>query len=81
MLAHGEIVVAAPHGDLARRLAVAVQARAREGADDALQLGEHAVTALVVQAAEMTREKALVVHSVPCSPLLAGGYSPRVFCS
>ena len=74
VLAHGEVVVAAPHGDVARRLAVAVQARAREGADDALQLGEHAVASLVVQAAKVAREKCLVVHLPlsPAAPILVG---------
>jgi hypothetical protein len=67
MLAHGEIVVAAPHGHVARRLAVAVQAGAREGADDPLQLGEHAITAFIVKAAQMPREKCLVVHAVVVS--------------
>jgi len=62
MLAHGEVIVAAPYGHVARRLAVTMQARAREGADDALQLGEHAVTAFVVQTAKMAREKCLVIH-------------------
>jgi hypothetical protein len=42
MLAHGEIVVGAPHGDVAHR-AVLVEAGAREGAGDALQLGEDAI--------------------------------------
>ena len=74
MLAHGEIVVAAPHGDVARLLAFAMQARAREGADDALQLGEHAVAAFVVQTAKMAREKCLVIHFVVVSraPILVG---------
>ena len=67
MLAHGEVVVAAPHRDVTRR-AVVVKARAREGADDALQFGEHAVASLVAQAIEMSGEKSLVVHSVPVSP-------------
>ena len=40
-----------------------MEARAREGADDALQLGEDAVAALVVQTLQMTGEESLVVHS------------------
>ena len=68
MLTHGEVVVAAPHGDVARRLALAMQARAREGADDALQLGEHAVAAFVVQTAKVAREKCLVIHCCRCLP-------------
>ena len=74
MLAHGEIVVAAPHGDVARRLAVAMQAGARKGADDALQLGEDAIAALVVQAAQMAGEECLVVHwlAVSRAPILVG---------
>ena len=64
MLAHGEIVVGAPHGDVARPCRL-VEARAREGAGDALQLGEHAIAALVVQAPQMTGEKCLVIHC-PC---------------
>ncbi len=78
MLAHGEVVVAAPHRDVAG-LAVLVETRAREGADDALQLGEHAVTPFIAQASKMTREKCLVVHSSPlspASPILVG--SPRL---
>src|SRR4029079_18702118 len=67
MLAHRQIVVAAPHGDIAR-LAVLVEARAREGADDALQLGEYAIAPLVAQAIEMAREESLVIHSVPSLP-------------
>ncbi len=67
MLAHGEVVVAAPHGDVAR-LAVLVEARAREGADDALEFDEDSVAALVAQALEMVREKSLVIHSCPLSP-------------
>jgi hypothetical protein len=51
-----------------------MQARAWEGADDALQLGEHAVTALVVQTAKVAREKCLVVHFRVFSraPILVG---------
>jgi hypothetical protein len=70
MLAHGEIVVAAPHRHVARLLAFAMQARAREGADDPLQLGEHAVAAFVVQTAKVAREKCLVIHSVVVSRTL-----------
>ena len=64
MLAHGEIVVAAPDGDVARRLALAVQARARKGADDAFEFGEDAVATLVVQAPEMAVEEGFVVHAL-----------------
>ena len=58
MLAHGEIVVAAPHRDVARLLALAMQARAREGADDALELGEYTVAAFVVQTARWPAKNA-----------------------
>jgi len=67
MLPHGEVVVAAPHGDVARRLAFAMQARAREGADDPLELGEYTVASFVVQTAKVPSEKCLVIH-LPLSP-------------
>ena len=73
MLAHGEIVVGAPDGDVAHR-AVVVEAGAREGAGDALQLGEHAIASFVVQAPQMAGEKCLVVHcpyALP-PPILVG---------
>jgi hypothetical protein len=61
MLAHGEIVVGAPHGDVAHR-AVLVEAGARKGAGNTLQLGEHAIASFVVQAPQMAGEKCLVIH-------------------
>ena len=64
MLAHGEIVVAAPDGDIARGFALAVQARARKGADDAFEFGEDTVATLVAQASEMAVEKGFVVHAL-----------------
>ncbi len=67
MLAHGEIVVGAPDGDVAHR-AVVVEAGAREGAGDALQLGEHAIASFVVQAPQMAGEKGFVVHCPSFSP-------------
>ena len=74
MLPHGKVVVAAPYGDVARRLALAVQARAREGAHDALELGEHTVASLVVQTAKVPSEECLVIHLPVVSrlPILVG---------
>jgi hypothetical protein len=68
MLAHAEIVVAAPHGNFARSLSRAVKPGARKGADDALELGEDPVSPLVAQAIEVAGEKRFVVHCAFCLP-------------
>ena len=64
MLTHGEIVVAAPDRDVARRFAFAMQAGARESADDAFQFGEDAIASLVAKAAKMAVEEGFVVHAL-----------------
>src|SRR5262245_53944947 len=62
MLSPGEVIVAAPHRDVAWALTGAVKTGAREGADDPFQLGEHPVASFVVQTTQMAGEKRLVVH-------------------
>jgi hypothetical protein len=62
MLAHGEIVVAAPDRDVARRFTFAMEAGARESAHDAFQFGEYAIAAFVAKAAQMAVEESFVVH-------------------
>ncbi len=61
MLAHAEIVVGAPHDDLARPLR-RMPDRVREAAGDALEIRKYAVAALVMQARQGVREKSRVVH-------------------
>jgi hypothetical protein len=47
-----------------------MQARAREGAHDPLELGEYAVASFVMQAAKVIREKCLVIHFAVVSRLM-----------
>jgi hypothetical protein len=61
VLAHAEIVVGAPDGDLGLAVA-AVTGGARKGAGLALQVGEDPVVALVAQAGELILKEGLVVH-------------------
>ena len=65
MLAHAEIVVRAPHGDLA---AAAMIEGAREGAGPPLQIGEYPVMALGPERIEARLEKAFVIHGLTTSP-------------
>jgi hypothetical protein len=78
MLAHAEIVVGAPDGDLLRP-AVGPPDGAREGAGDALEIGEDAVAALRVDLVDCFPEKPLIVHA----GILAGTvlYGLRFFTS
>src|SRR5512132_1926694 len=69
MLPHPEIVVRAPHRDLAD-FARAMAQCPRKTARLTLQVGEHAVTALPLQGAEPLGEKVFVVHASPFPPLL-----------
>src|SRR5690242_3567650 len=61
MLAHAEIVVGAPDHDIARPLR-GVPNRMREPAGDAFEIGEDAVAALVMEAAEGVIEELAVIH-------------------
>ena len=61
MLAHAEIIVRAPDGDVARAVR-AVKGRARELADLTLEIGEDAVAALLAKSVQLLPEKRLVVH-------------------
>jgi hypothetical protein len=63
VLAHAEIVVGAPDGDLARAAVVVVH-RPRKGAALAFQIGEDAVVAVVPQLVELGGEKGVEVHGV-----------------
>ena len=65
MLAHAEIVVGAPDHDIARPLR-AVPHRMREPAGDPLEVSEHAVAALVMQAVERGAEELAVIHDETC---------------
>ena len=61
MLAHAEIIVGAPDHDVARALR-RVPDRMRKPAGDPLEIGEHAVAPLVMQAAEGGTEELAVIH-------------------
>ncbi len=61
ILAHAEVVVGAPHGDLLA-LAAEVADRAREGAGLALKLGEDPVTPLGPEPVDLVFEKTLIIH-------------------
>src|SRR5215475_11243911 len=63
MLAHAEIVVAAPHSDVTRRLPCPVQASLWERTHDTFQFGEVAVASLFTQRVELTDEEALIVDA------------------
>src|SRR6202022_5145334 len=62
MLAHAEIVVRAPDGDLG---ADAVIEGAREAAAAPLEIGKDAIPPLGVQRTEAVFEEALVIHGDP----------------
>ena len=78
MLAHAQIVVRAPDGDLLG-LAVAMVAGEGEIADFALEIGEDAIAALGLQAADRFSEMALVIHasSTPNAPRPRRRPAPR----
>src|SRR5882762_7633517 len=68
MLAHAEIVVRAPDGDLG---ADAVIEGARKAAAAPLEIGKDAIPPLGAQRTEALVEEALVIHAGPCwLPLL-----------
>ena len=80
MLTHGEVVVAAPDRDVARRFALAVEAGAGKGSDDAFEFGEDAVTPFVAKAFQMAVEEGFVVHGLvsPAHSLRAqGAFCPQ----
>ena len=62
MLAHAEIVVGAPDGDLAGAVP-GVADGARKIALLALQLGEHPVASFLVKAGELFGEEGLEIHA------------------
>ena len=61
VLAHAEIIVRAPHRDLARPVG-RMPDRRREAPGDALEIGEDAVAALGLEALDGAFEEALVIH-------------------
>ncbi len=61
MLAHAEIVVGAPDGDLAVAARV-VMGGVREAAGPPLEIGEHPIPPLAPQAGELVTEEILVLH-------------------
>ena len=67
MLAHAEIVVRAPDGDLAR-IVGRVAKTPRETARNALEIGKHAVALLLPQRIDRVFEYAAIVHVVPMPP-------------
>src|SRR5262249_23522299 len=67
VLAHAEVVVRAPHHDVALA-ARRMPEGAREPAGEAFQVGEHAIAPLVPQAGEGVLEKAVVVHWASPTP-------------
>ena len=67
VLAHAEVVVRAPDGDVAGALAD-VAGGAREGAVGARELGEDAVVALLAERVELLAEQGVVVHALPLLP-------------
>jgi hypothetical protein len=66
LLAHAEIVVGAPDHDVALALR-RVPGRMRKPARDALEVGEHAVAALLMQGIEGGIEEFAVIHRKTCS--------------
>ena len=64
MLAHAEIVVRAPDGDVARA-ALAVIGGGRKAADLTLQIGKDPVAALTAQAVQLVTEESLEIHRQP----------------
>src|SRR5262249_49939582 len=67
MLPHAEVVVAAPHHDLARPVRRTPD-RVGEASGDALQLDEHAVAPLVMQSIESVGEALAIGHEGPPTP-------------
>ena len=78
MLAHAEIVVRAPDGDLAYFPGIGVAARARKRALLAFDVGEHAVIAGFAQAVELLGEKGFVVHALNLPGAVASRLAPRL---
>jgi hypothetical protein len=72
MLAHGEIVVGAPHGDRLRAVMAGEAARIGISALVAQDVDEDAVASFLVQAIDRVRKDALIVQSrsslFPCAP-------------
>ena len=63
VLAHAEVVVRAPYGDLGGAAVGLAPMRGREAAGDAFDIGEDAVAALAVQAVQGGAEVGLVIGS------------------
>src|SRR5262245_43394505 len=63
VLAHAEIIVAAPYSYVTGRLPGAVQASLGESTHDTFQLGEVAVASLFTQRVEPADEEALIVDA------------------
>ena len=66
MLAHAEIIVGAPDGDVVAEIVVE---RARELAGAPLEIGEHAITPLGAQRVQPALEELLVIHCHKSKPL------------
>ena len=75
MLAHAEIVVGAPHDDVARPL-WGVPDCARETAGEPLEVGKHPVAALVPEPGQGPREIRIIVHEFG-SPFRPGPFLER----
>lgn len=86
MLAHSQIVVRAPHGDLAgTALMMVLGARKRTGL--ALQIGEHPIAPFAVKAFDLAAEIGFVIHGVlplivaaGSAPMLSAGARSLVAC-
>ena len=72
-LTHAQIVVGAPDGDFAGIVGAVAEHRLGEGTGYALQVGEHAIAALVSQGVEGLFKGIAVVEHVRFSPWIARG--------
>jgi hypothetical protein len=75
MLAHAQVIVGAPNGDLARLGDSVAVKRPREPAGQALQIGENSITAFRLQMFELRAEKFVMAacHAI----MLPGGRGER----
>ena len=67
MLAHAEVIVRAPHGDVLRVGRARITARAGEAALGPQDVDEHAIAPLGMKVGDRATESSLVIHNPPSS--------------
>src|SRR3990172_4512852 len=74
MLAHADIVVGAPNGDVRAWLHVCLMVqRVRESTGAARQVGEHAIAPLGLEARYRLSKITLIIHGLPANSAVVAG--------